>query len=234
MKAIHSGLGFIFVLFLLGCTPPPPPPATFPVGTFSTQVTSVSPPPGTTDPLTTPTATPFITVFDGFFNCRFEPSTSSPLVVLLQGQPATVLARNREGWLLVTARDASMPCWVYMGEIPNLNPDDIARLPFYGELYQPANLTFTPIVSATSGPGGPGGHDTPVNPTNTVRPPDTPRPTDTVRPSDTPRPTDTSPPPPTVDYLHKECNDGYDNDNDGRTDMDDNQCSSRGDDSEGS
>jgi len=239
MKAIHFCLGFILVLVLLGCNQPPPPLPTLPVGTFSTQATSVSPPPGTTEPLTTPSATPYITVFNGFFNCRFEPSTASPLIVLLQGQPVTILSRNREGWLLVTAPDASMPCWVYMGEIPNLNPDDIARVPFYGELYQTANFTFTPNVSATSGPVGTRSHDTPVNPTsmnptNTVRPPDTPRPTDTIRPPDTPRPTDTNPPPPTPDYLHQECNDGHDNDNDGKTDMDDQQCDNRGDDSEGS
>ena len=216
MNTIKFFLGSILVLFLASCIPPPPPPTVLPVQDIPTQ-SSASPPvnPGTSP--TSPTATPFIAIFNGYFNCRFEPNTSSPLVVLLQGQPVTLLARNREGWLNVTTQDTQTPCWVFSAEIIALNSLDITLIPFYDEY---VSYTFTALVSPSSVTGSNGSSE---NPTITSRPPD-PRPTDT----NTPKPHPTS----TPDFPHKECNDGADNDHDGFTDLADSGCQNRGDNSE--
>ena len=116
-----------------------------------------------------------------------------------------------------------------------------------------ARVTLTP--SRTRRPHG---SVTPVPPrTNTPRPvtipprdptrtPSSPPPTTSVSSTktaveptrtpapivNTPVPPTNTPVPPTADYPRRECNDGVDNDDDGRTDTDDPDCRNRGDDSE--
>jgi hypothetical protein len=103
-----------------------------------------------------------------------------------------------------------------------------------GDTPLPAVPTKTSNPSSDPTPGSGIPSQTPGNPsnppTNTSRPPtNTPRP-----PTNTPHPppTRTPVPSPTVDYPHKECNDGMDNDGDGYRDSADPQCQNNGDDSE--
>jgi len=87
-------------------------------------------PTSTSTEISAPTQTPYITIFNGFFNCRENSNTSSKQLVLIQGQQVTILAQN-QGWLYVSVQYFDDPCWVSMSEIRDLDPNAIPLVPLY-------------------------------------------------------------------------------------------------------
>jgi len=132
------------------------------------------------------TLTPYATIFKGFFNCRAEPNTSSPMLVILQGQQITIIAQNlNRTWLYVTVQNFDKPCWVAMAEIPNLDYNAISLIPILGVI-PTFTLPAEYITPTTNGGGGSNtSNSTSTPPTPSTLTPITP-PTPTFTPSLTP------------------------------------------------
>jgi hypothetical protein len=228
MKKIIFRLGLFFCLFLIGCNTATPEP-TLPAGSFQT----VTDPDDTALPVSEPTptltasatATPYATIFDGFFYCRSDASTLSRALVTLRGQHVTLLALNQtRDWLYVMVEGFDKPCWLSISRLPDPDWEAVSRLPVMG-----ISLTFTlPPATLTNDSNGGSSHPA----ARTLAPGDTQLPP-TLKPPTLKPPTLTpKPPTPTPNYPHKECNDGKDNDGDGSIDLADPQCQNKGDDSE--
>jgi hypothetical protein len=138
-----------------------------------------------------PTSTPWMTVFEGYFYCREEPSTSSPAIGVIRGQRVTIIGQS-DNWLYVSVQFIGKPCWVLKSVIPNLNLTALQFIPFYTANITPTFTLPPGTQPASTHKNGDEGENT-NPPINTPQPTDAPSPVDTQRPADTPRPTD--PPP---------------------------------------
>jgi len=120
--------------------------------------------------------TPHTFIFDGYINCRANPSTSSPVITVISGERITIDARDSDGlWLLVSVSGTSSRCWIYRNALGLAI--DISRIPVY-----PGSVIPTPITPAIS-----------PYPTYTPLPTYTPFPTLTSEPSAVPTNTVQSP-----------------------------------------
>ena len=90
----------------------------------------------------TPTATPYVIVYNGFINCRRAPSTSMEVLTVIKGDPITIIRQNQGGdWLLVKVHNYDTPCWINRNILNSyVTTKDISRVPTF---VITVNLTFT-------------------------------------------------------------------------------------------
>jgi hypothetical protein len=134
------------------------------------------------------------------------PSTSTPGVTLTPGPTESLTPTGTNAFITNTLTRTRRPGDDSSTSLPQRTntPRSITNTP--------NSVTNTSISQITK---------TPVHPTKTP-----------VPPTKTPVPSSNTPIPPTIDSPRRACNDGIDNDHDGRTDLEDPDCRNRGDDSE--